>query len=153
MIYRVPQPWIERRRRMARFVPLFMTILAVVMLALVLVPRVDWSKPQDRRAAGIVTLVVVVGFGLASIAGRFAFTSTMRTWESFQVELTDDELIRQMNGQETRIQRPAVNSIREYPRRGFVVTDNLGWRIFVPRMVANYEDFRQRILTWGARSS
>jgi hypothetical protein len=148
MIYRVPQPWIERRRRMARFVPLFMTVLAVLMLALVLLPRVDWSRSQDRRAATIVTVIVVLGFGLASIAGRFAFTNTMRTWESFQIELTGDELIRQMNGQETRIQRLTVNSIREYPRRGFVITDNLGWRIFVPRIVQNYDDFRQRMLTW-----
>lgn len=150
MIYRVPQQWIERRRRMARFVPLLLTLLAVVMLALVLLPRVDWSRPQDRRAAAIVTVIVVLGFGLAGIVGRLTFTTTMRNWESFQIELTDYELIRHMNGGETRIQRANVNSIREFPRRGFVVTDNLGWRVFIPTIVENYSDFRQRILAWGS---
>jgi len=150
MIYRVPQPWIDRRRRIARFIPLFMTALAMLMLALVLLPRVDWSRPQDRRAAAIVTVIVVVGFGLATVVARLTFTNTMRTWESFQIEFTPDELIRHMNGQETRIQRANVSSIREFPRRGFVITDHLGWRIFVPMIIEKYDDFRQRILTWTA---
>jgi hypothetical protein len=57
-----------------------------------------------------------------------------------------------MNGQEVRIQRINVRSIREFPNRGFVVEDNLGWRIFVPKIVENYADFRQRILAWGIKT-
>jgi hypothetical protein len=111
---------------------------------------VDWSKAQDRSGAMIVTAVVVVGFGLGGLAGRMNFRNAMERWASFSIELTSDELVRQMGGQEVRIQRTSVRSIREYPQRGFVVTDNLGWRIFVPKTVANYDDFRQRILSWTA---
>ena len=99
-----------------------------------------------------VTAVVAIGFGLGGIAGRVSFRDAMRRWESFEVELNENELVRRMNGQEVRIQRVSVTSIREFRYRGFVVTNNLGWRVFVPKMVENYEDFKQRILAWAQRS-
>lgn len=152
MIYRVPESWIEGRRRAARWVAPLLVVLGVVILALALVPRVNWRVPQERHAALFVSLVVVVGLLLGGLAGRFTFRNTMKNWQTFSVELTPNELIRQLNGQEVRIERANVASIREFPARGFVVQDNLGWRIFVPKMVENYEDFKQRIVAWGIKT-
>jgi hypothetical protein len=151
MIYRVPEGWVERRRRTARVAAPLIALLGIGILALALGQRVDWSKPQDRTAAIFVICVVVMGMLLGALAGRFSFRTKMRRWESFSVELTPEELIRQMDGQETRIQRSNVKSIREYPQRGFVIIDNLGWQIFVPKIVANYEEFRAGILAWSIK--
>ncbi len=96
--------------------------------------------------------VVMLGLALGTLAGQFSFRTKMRRWESFSIELTPEELVRQMDGQETRIQRANVKSIREYPQRGFVVIDNLGWRIFVPKIIANYSEFRSEILAWGSKA-
>lgn len=152
MIYRITPEWIEKRRRTARFAALLVALLAVAILALVLGPRVNWSRPHDRTAAIFVCCVVLIGLVIGGLAGRMNFRIVMRRWESFSVELTPEELIRQMDGQETRIQRNNVKSIREFGQRGFVIVDNLGWRIFVPKMVENYADFRKRILSWGNKN-
>ncbi len=152
MIYRIPADWIERRRRMARWAPVIALVVAIGILCLTLLPRVDWSKAEDRRIALFITLIVTTGFGLGGIVGRVSFRNTMQNWQSFELELTPNELVRRMAGQEVRIQRGSVTSIREFPNRGFVVTDNLGWRIFAPKMIANYSDFRERILSWSNKS-
>jgi hypothetical protein len=152
-IYRVPEGWVERRRRTARWAAPLIGVAAMGMMVLVLAPRVSWSKPQERNAAIFVFGIVGIGALLGIFAGRFSFRTKMRRWESFSVEITGDELIRQMDGQETRIQRANVKSIREYPQRGFVIVDNLGWQIFVPKIVAKYEDFRERILTWANKTN
>lgn len=153
MTYRVPKEWIERRRRMARIATPLVGLLGVSILTLALAPRVDWSNPRDRAAGIFVICIVAVGLLLGALAGRFSFRNTMRNWESLEIQLTPEEIVRQLNGQEVRIQRAKVTSIREYPQRGFVITDKLGWRIFVPKMVENYEDFRQRIVAWGIKSN
>lgn len=133
---------------MARWAPLLIVLLGILILVVALVPRVDWSNPRDRMAAMIVIAVVVVGMLLGILAGRFSFNNTMHNWETFEVELTPTELIRQLRGQEVRIQRANLRSIREYPRRGFVIVDNLGWQIFVPSVIQDYESFRREILNW-----
>lgn len=133
---------------MARWAPVVVLLIAAGILTLTLLPRVDWAKAEDRRAALIVTAVVVIGFGVGGLVGRFSFRTSMQRWESFEVELTPKELVRKMGGQEVRIQRAGVTSIREFPKRGFVVTDNLGWRIFVPKMIGEYRGFRAEILKW-----
>lgn len=142
----------DQRRRIARVAAPLLGVLGVGILALALTPRVDWSRPQDRTAAEIVSAVVLVGLILGALVGRFGFRTRMRRWETFSIQLTPDSLIRQMDGQETRIRRSEVTSIREYPQRGFVITDNLGWKIFVPKVVGDYDDFRQQILTWQTRN-
>jgi hypothetical protein len=152
MIYRVPSDWIEKRRRLATIAAPLAALLPILILVLVLGPRVDWSKPQDRRAAIFVAAILCVGTLVGFLAGRMSFRAKMNRWESFQVELTLEELVRQMDGEETRIQRSNVQSIREYPQRGFVITDNRGWRIFVPKLIANYQDFRERMLTWTIKA-
>lgn len=151
MLYRVPQEWIARKRRNARAAPLILVGAAIAVLGAVLLPRLNWSRPQDRTSAFIATVVVIVGFGLGGLAGRFSFQNTMNNWETFDIELTDTELIRHLRGQEVRIQRANVTSLREYPR-GIMVTDNLGWRIYIPKFVDNYAEFRQRILSWSNKS-
>jgi hypothetical protein len=152
-IYRVPEGWLEQKRRMSRWIAPFMALFGLGLLFLVLWPRVNWSRVEDRRAAAIVAVVVVIAMTLGALIGRFSFRMKSLRWESFSVEIAPDELIRQMDGQETRIQRANVKSIREYPRRGFLIVDKLGWQIFVPRIVANYEDFRERILTWTNKTN
>lgn len=152
MTYRVPEEWIARRRRAARWAPVLISVIGIAILLLVLMPRTDWSRATDRKAAGIVITVVCVGFGLGGIAGRISFRNTMESWRTFEIELTPTEIVRQMRGQEVRIQRAKVISIREFPQRGFVITDDLGWRIFVPKMIENYEDFRTRILAWKSKT-
>jgi hypothetical protein len=152
MIYRIPEGWVEQRRRTARWAAPLIGVAAMGIMVLALAPRVNWSQPQDRNAAMFVFGVVGIGALLGILAGRFSFRTKMKRWETFSVEVTSDELIRQMDGQETRIQRANVKSIREYPQRGFVIIDNLGWQIFVPKMVANYPDFRERILAWTHKS-
>ena len=152
MIYRVPEGWVEQRRRTVRWAGPLIGAIALTMMALLLARRVDWSRAQDRNAAYIVMGVVLLGALLGALAGRFSFRVKMKRWQTFSVELTPEELIRQMDGQETRIQRRNVTSIREYPQRGFVIIDNLGWRIFVPKMVDGYQDFKQRIMAWGIKT-
>jgi len=151
-IYRVPDGWVEQKRRMSRWIAPIMALFGLGLLFLVLWPRVNWSRAEDRRAAAIVAVVIAIGMTLGALIGRFSFRMKSLRWESFSVELTSDELIRQMDGQETRIQRANVKSIREYPRRGFLIVDNMGWQIFVPKIIANYEDFRERILTWANKT-
>lgn len=148
MIYRVPEGWVERRRSTARVMAPLIALLGMGILALALAPRVHWADADERRAG----LIVMLGLVLGTLAGRFGFRTQMRRWESFSVELTPEELVRQMDGQETRIQRANVKSIREYPQRGFVVIDQMGWRIFVPKIIANYSEFRSEILTWGSKT-
>lgn len=128
-------------------------LVGMGILALALEPRIHWSNTSDRRAAMVVAGVVLLGLALGGLAGRFSFRAKMRRWESFSIELTQNELIRQMDGQETRIQRANVKSIREYPQRGFVIVDNLGWRVFVPKIIANYQQFRDGILAWGRETT
>ena len=152
MIYRVPEGWVERRRSTARVMAPLIALLGMGILALALAPRVHWADADERRAGLIVISVVMLGLVLGTLAGRFGFRTQMRRWESFSVELTPEELVRQMDGQETRIQRANVKSIREYPQRGFVVIDQMGWRIFVPKIIANYSEFRSEILTWGSKT-
>ena len=110
--------------------------------------RLDWANPQDRYVAMLVSSVVLLALLVGAAAGRFSFRNTMRRWESFSIQLTPNALIRQMDGQQTQIQRTNVTSIREYPRRGFVITDKLGWRIFVPKVIRDYNEFRESILSW-----
>jgi hypothetical protein len=152
MIYRVPEGWVERRRSTARVMAPLIALLGMGILALGLAPRVHWMDANERRAGLIVMGVVMLGLALGTLAGQFSFRTKMRRWESFSIELTPEELVRQMDGQETRIQRANVKSIREYPQRGFVVIDNLGWRIFVPKIIANYSEFRSEILAWGSKA-
>ncbi len=142
----------ERRRSTARVMAPLIALLGMGILAIGLAPRVDWSNPNQRRAGMIVIGIVLIGIALGTLAGRFSFRTKMRRWESFSIELTPEELVRQMDGQETRIQRANVKSIREYPQRGFVVIDNLGWRIFVPKIIADYSEFRSEILAWGSKA-
>lgn len=153
MIYRVSDSWIQGRQRAARWAAPILLLLGLLILGLALIPRVNWSVPTQRHAAMFVSAVVITGLLLGGLVGRFSFRNAMRNWHTFSVELTPDELIRQLNGQEVRIQRASVTSIREFRGRGFVITDNLGWRIFVPKMVENYEDFKQRIVAWGIKST
>ncbi len=152
MIYRIPDGWVERRRSTARVMGPLIALLGMGILALAVEPRVNWTDASQRRAAMVVAGVVLLGLALGGLAGRFSFRAKMRRWESFSIELTPEELVRHMDGQETRIQRTNVKSIREYPQRGFVVVDNLGWRIFVPKIIANYAEFRIRILAWANRA-
>ncbi len=152
MIYRVPKGWIEQRRRSSWIGAALFLCFAIALFLFLLGPRVIGSDPEDRRAAMMVTSLIFLGLLFGGAAGRFSFRNTMRRWETFSVQLTSDALIRQMDGQETAIQRDNVSSVREVPRRGFVITDNLGWRIFVPKIVANYEDFRERIIAWAKKN-
>ncbi len=133
---------------MARWAPVIIVAFAIGIPWIALAPRVDWSNAQDRHAALVVTAIVFTGCGLGGLIGRISFRQAMERWATFEIEQTADELIRRIGGQEVRIMRTSVTSIREFPNRGFVVTDNLGWRIFVPKMIANYSDFRERILRW-----
>lgn len=149
MVFRVPEEWIQQRRRRAPLAALLIGLLGILILAVALGPRVNWSNPPERTAGIFVCAIVVIGLLLGTLAGRFRFRTTMKRWESFSVELTPTELIRQMDGRETRIQRANVRSIREFGQRGMVIRDNLGWQIFVPRVVANYQEFRQQILAWA----
>ncbi len=148
MIYRVPKDWIEQRRRSSWVGAMLFLCLGVALAVLLLSSRVNWGSPQDRYAAMLVSSVVLLALLIGTAAGRFSFRNTMRRWESFSVQLTPNTLIRQMDGRETQIQRTDVVSIREYPRRGVVVTDKLGWRIFVPKVIRDYNDFRDSILGW-----
>ena len=149
MIYRVPQEWMERQRKTARLAAIVAAALGIGVLLVGLVPHIRWSS-KDVTAAVATGGLIAVGLFLALMVGRFKFRSTMRRWESFSIELTPSELVRQMDGRETRILRANVASIREFPRRGFVVTDKNGWRIYVPRIVEGYRDFRETILKWMA---
>jgi multisubunit Na+/H+ antiporter MnhB subunit len=149
VIYRVRPEWIAKKRRAARWIAPLMALFGVGLIAFVLLPRVNWARQEDRRAALIVSIVVVCGMAFGTFVGRFSFRLKSQRWESFAVEVTADELVRQMDGEETRIARENVVSIREYPRRGMVVTDRIGWRIFVPQTVENYSGFREEILKWG----
>ncbi len=151
MIYRVPKDWIEQRRRSAWIGAALFLCLGTALLVFLLNPSVSVATADDRRAAMIVTSVIFLGLLFGAAVGRFSFRTMLRRWESFSVRLTPENLVREMDGQETRIQRTNVASIREYPRRGFVITDKLGWRIFVPKMVANYNDFREQILVWASQ--
>lgn len=151
MVYRVPPEWIAGRRRAARLAAPAIALLGIGILALALWNRLNWADPHSRTAAIFVSCVVVLGLLLGALGGRYNFRTIMRRWESFSVEVTPTELVRQMDGSETRIQRNNVASIREYPR-GFVVRDKIGWQIFVPRVVQNYDAFRQEILQWTASS-
>jgi hypothetical protein len=128
-------------------------LLSMGILAFALEPQVDWSNPKERQAGIFVGCVVLAGLVLGGIAGRFSFRTKMRRWESFSIEVTPDDLVRQMDGEETRIHRSNLRSIREYPRRGFVIIDTLGWQIFVPKIIANYQEFRAQILAWGNKTT
>lgn len=152
MIYRVPKDWIEQRRRSSWMGATLFLLLGVSLAIVILSGRVDWSNPQDRYSAMLVSSVVLLALLVGAAAGRFTFRNTMRRWESFSVQLTPNALIRQMDGQQTQIERANVTSIREYPRRGVVVTDKLGWRIFVPKVIRDYNDFREHILAWQNKS-
>jgi hypothetical protein len=153
MIYRIPDGWVERRRSTARVLGPLIALLGMGILALAIEPRIHWSDSNQRRAAMVVAGVVLLGLALGGLAGRFSFRAKMRRWESFSIELTQDELVRQMDGQETRIQRANVKSIREYPQRGFVIVDNCGWRVFVPKIIANYQEFRAGMLAWSRKTT
>ena len=148
MIYRVPKDWIEQRRRSSWVGATLFLCLGVAIAVLLLSERLDWANPQDRYVAMLVSSVVLLALLIGAAAGRFSFRNTMRRWESFSIQLTPNALIRQMDGRQTQIQRTNVASIREYPRRGFVITDKLGWRIFVPKVIRDYNEFRESILSW-----
>ena len=148
MIYRVPKDWIEQRRRSSWVGATLFLCLGVAIAVLLLSERLDWANPQDRYVAMLVSSVVLLALLIGAAAGRFSFRNTMRRWESFSIQLTPNALIRQMDGHQTQIQRTNVASIREYPRRGFVITDKLGWRIFVPKVIRDYNEFRESILSW-----
>jgi hypothetical protein len=78
VIYRVPESWIESRRRAARWAAPIIVLLGAVIIGFALIPRVNWSLPTQRHAAMFVSAVVVFGLVLGGFAGRFSFRNTMK---------------------------------------------------------------------------
>jgi hypothetical protein len=100
---------------------------------------------------GVLLLVIVLSVALFAFFGFRALVQLQKVWESIEIEIGDQYIVRrQINVEETRIERGEVVAVQESEKGLLVSTMNNSRSLFIPVQLEEqgYEEVRATLSAW-----